>query len=246
MSFKLYNQDCVLGMIKYINDNSINLIVTSPPYKEQDGFSWSLVNGVAEQCYRVLKNNSLCFVNFGHLADHKSRPFEVAMVFEDTGFIWIDTITWIKNHYTPIQGKKRLNNLTEFIFMFAKGKDYSLDRLAIGVPYTDKSNIGRYNDKDLRCPGNAWFIPYKTIQRKEQKYHKDRFPVELPRRCIKLSGIPKGSFVLDPFGGSMTTGVACYELGMKFIGFEIDKNTFMIGKNRISKLGGNICKLQIG
>lgn len=246
MSFKLYNQDCVLGMIKYINDNSINLIVTFHLYKEQDGFSWSLVNGVAEQCYRVLKNNSLYFVNFGHLADHKSRPFEVAMVFEDAGFIWIDTITWIKNHYTPIQGKKRLNNLTEFIFMFAKGKDYSLDRLAIGVPYTDKSNIGRYNDKDLRCPGNAWFIPYKTIQRKEQKYHKDRFPVELPRRCIKLSGIPKGSFVLDPFGGSMTTGVACYELGMKFIGFEIDKNTFMIGKNRISKLGGNICKLQIG
>lgn len=205
MSFKLYNQDCVSGMIKYINNNSISLVVTSPPYKEQDGFNWSLVNGVAEQCYRVLKNNSLCFVNFGHLAGCKSRPFEVAMVFEDAGFKWVDTITWVKNHYTPVQGNKRVNNLTEFIFMLAKGNDYSLDRLSIGVPYADKSNVGRYSDMDLRCAGNVWYIPYETIQRREQKYHKDRFPIELPLRCIKLSNVKEGGHI-RPLCGKCDNG----------------------------------------
>jgi len=99
---------------------------------------------------------------------------------------------------------------------------------------------------DLRCAGNVWYIPYETIQRREQKYHKDRFPVELPFRCIKLSGIKKGSVVVDPFGGGMTVGAACCELGMGFMGFEIDKDVFEIGKERMNKLGGNICKLQIG
>lgn len=229
----IYNMDCIQGMREHVGDSSINLIITSPPYKEQDGFSWQLIQNVAKECYRVLKNNSLCYINFGHLAGNKSRPFIVAAEFEKVGFNWIDTIVWIKNHYTPIQGNKRVNNLTEFIFQFAKSKNYQLDRLSIGVPYTDKSNIGRYSDKDLRCGGNVWHIPYETIQNKEQKLHKDRFPVGLPARCIKLSNLERGDVVLDPFGGSMTTGVACAELEMGFVGFEIDEEMFKIGTERI-------------
>lgn len=102
--------------------------------------------------------------------------------------------------------------------MFAKGKDFCLDRLSIGVPYADKSNIGRYSDKDLKCGGNVWYIPYETIQRNEQKLHKDRFPIELPLRCINLSNVREGSVVLDPFAGSATTGIACKETGMEFSG----------------------------
>ena len=52
MSFKLYNQDCISGMTKYINDDSVDLIVTSPPYKESDGFNWPLIKNVARQCHR--------------------------------------------------------------------------------------------------------------------------------------------------------------------------------------------------
>ena len=57
----------------------------------------------------------------------------------------------------------------------------------------------RYADKDLKCGGNYWEIPYDTIQYSWQKRHKDRFPLELPEKCIKLSGIPKGSLILDVF-----------------------------------------------
>ncbi len=205
-------------MEQYVNNKVIDLIVTSPPYKKEDGFSYELIKDVSQQCFRVLKDNSLCFINFGHLANHKSRPFKVAMIFEEAGFNWVDTIVWVKNHYTPVQGDKRLNNLTEFIFMFTKGKGFRLDRLSIGVPYADKSNVGRYSDKDLKCGGNVWYIPYETIQRKEQKLHKDRFPIELPLRCINLSNVREGSVVLDPFAGSATTGIACKETGMEFSG----------------------------
>lgn len=227
---KLFNLDCVEGMKQHIKNESIDLIITSPPYKESDGFSYELMRNVARQCYRVLKNNSLCFVNFGHLANYKSRPFKVAMEFEKASFNWVDTIVWVKNHYTPAQGNKRVNNLTEFIFMFAKGKNYCLNRLSIGVPYADKSNVGRYSNKDLKCGGNVWHIPYKTIQRKEQKSHKDRFPIELPLRCIKLSNIKEGK-VLDPFAGSATTGMACKEMEIEFVGFEISNSIFKEATN---------------
>lgn len=220
---QIYCMDCRDGLAK-LNDNSIDLTVTSPPYKDEDGFTYELMNTVAKELYRVHKNNTLCFVNFGHLAHYKSRPFKTAMLFEDAGFEWVDTITWIKNHYTPIQGNKRVNNLTEFIFMFAKGNNYKLDRLSIGVPYEDKSNIGRYADKDLKCGGNYWEIPYDTIQYSWQKRHKDRFPLKLPERCIKLSNIPKGSLTLDVFVGGGTTAVKAKQLGMDFIGFELDQS----------------------
>ena len=68
-----------------------------------------------------------------------------------------------------------------------KDKMPLLNRLAIGVPYADKSNIGRYAAKDLKCGGNVWYIDYDTINHKEEKLHNDRFPLELPTRCLKLS-----------------------------------------------------------
>ncbi|MCK9439703.1 hypothetical protein M0Q39_06620 [Patescibacteria group bacterium] len=79
----IFNIDCIQGIQTYIDDFSIDLIVASPPYKKQDGFSWQLIKDIAQECYRVLKNNSLCYINFGHLAGNKSRPFKVAMEFEE-------------------------------------------------------------------------------------------------------------------------------------------------------------------
>jgi site-specific DNA-methyltransferase (adenine-specific) len=192
----------------------MNLVVTSPPYKDCDGYSDELIS-------RVLKDGSLCFVNMGHLVEDKMRPFRVAQIVSDAGFKLHDTITWVKNHYTPLRGNN-LNNLTEFIFMFVKGKCLDLDRLSIGIPYKDKSNVGRYSDKDLKCRGNAWFIRYETIQDKSQKLHKDRFPLELPELCIKLANLKPNSIVLDPFGGSGTTAVATQKLGFEY--FYIDKD----------------------
>ena len=220
MRLKCINIDCVEGMGK-LSESSVDCIITSPPYKDEDGYSDELMIDWLEQAYRIMKTDTSLFLNFGHLARFKSRGFRVAMMAENVGFTWNDTITWVKNHYRPIQGDKRVNNLTEFIFILTKGNP-SFDRLAIGIQYVDKSNVGRFSDLDLKCRGNVWHLKYKTVQSKEQKRHNDRFPVDLPLWCLRLVDLDEGSLVVDPFNGSGTTGIACKLTGVDYIGYEIN------------------------
>lgn len=207
--------------LEKIPDNSCDLTITSPMYKDEDGYDPFYIQRIFRQLYRIQKENSLFFLNFGHLANNKFRPFDVCETALCIGYKLNDTIIWKKTQFSPIQGKKRLNNLTEFIFLLYKGKMPDLNRLSIGIPYKDKSNIGRYSDKDLRCQGNFWEFGYETIQNKKDKLHNDRFPVELPTRCIKLSGLKNG-ILIDPFSGSFTSQIAAKKLGLNWIG--IDKN----------------------
>lgn len=227
-----------LDFIKKLDDSSIDLVITSPPYKKKDGLDINLMNYIPGELYRVLKPNHLCFINFGHLSRDKMAPFRIATTFRHAGFDLVDTIIWKKNHFTPIRGNKHLNNLTEFIFLFSKGTDYYLDRLSIGVPYKDPSNAKRWKSnkgQNLRCRGNLWEINYETIQSKEQKLHPDRFPLELPLNCIKLSGIREG-IVLDPFVGSGTTCLAAKRMRLNYLGVEKNKMYHQVALRRIGKI----------
>jgi len=232
---KLYNQNCLPGL-KEIEEDSIDLIITSPVYKDSDGYNPDFLMDVLQECYRVSKTNSLFFLNFGHLAEDKARPFKVLEMAMKAGYRLNDTITWVKNHYRPIQGNKRLNNLSEFIFLLHKASMPDIDRLAVGVPYKDKSNVKRFaGGRDLKCRGNVWEIPYETINDKEDKLHNDRFPITLPELCIKLSGIKDGAIVLDPFAGSATTLLAAKNLNKSYIGFEIHEANWETAQKRLNK-----------
>lgn len=216
-----------------IRDHSVDIVITSPPYKDEDGYSPRLIKSVAAELYRVMKPGTLAFVNFGQLAGQKGRPFECAR--ELSNYLeWVDTIIWVKSsqfhggHFSPINSDYRMNNMFEYIFQFSKGKA-KIDRLSIGIPYMEKSNIKRYgvfdedqNKQDIRCAGNVWYVGYPTVQSKKQKPHKDMFPEEIPTRCLKLADLPKGSVVLDPFFGSGTTAAAASKMGMDTIGYEIN------------------------
>jgi site-specific DNA-methyltransferase (adenine-specific) len=183
--------------------------------------------------WQALKEDSLMFVNFGHLAEDKARPFKLACDLVNAGWTLQETFVWVKNHYKPIQGRRRVNNLTEFIFMFSKGNMPELDRLAVGIPYADKSNIGRYAVSDLKCAGNVWNIAYDTIQSSEDKLHNDRFPLDLPLRCLKLAGIKPRQLVCDPFAGSGTTALACKQLGLNYVGWEINQTHYETALKRV-------------
>jgi site-specific DNA-methyltransferase (adenine-specific) len=129
-------------------------------------------------------------------------------------------------HFKPIGSPRFLHDCVEPIFHFTQKGDVKLDRLAIGVKYQDKTNIGRWKwaQNDLRCRGNTWFIPYKTIwSREKQRPHPSTFPTLLPEMCIKLHGLDKVKLVLDPFMGIGSTALASKHLGVDFIGFEIDE-----------------------
>ena len=140
-------------------------------------------------------------------------------------------------HFKPISSPRYLNDCHEYIFHFTPEGKTPLDRLALGVPYQDKSNIARWEHTrggDLRCRGNTWFIPYKTIKsRDKQRPHPATFPVELVENCIKLHGISRVTTMLDPFLGIGNSAVAAQRLGMKqFIGFEIDE-TYLAEAKRL-------------
>ncbi len=129
-------------------------------------------------------------------------------------------------HYKPINSNRFLNDCHEFIFHFSPTAETPLDRTAIGVPYQDQSNIGRWRAaaNGKRCRGNTWFIPYDTIKSREKdRPHPATFPPRLPEQCLRLHGLDRAGLVIDPFLGLGSTAVACARLGIDFIGIELDE-----------------------
>lgn len=128
-------------------------------------------------------------------------------------------------HYKPINSERFLNDCHEFVFHFTPNGSTRLDRLALGVPYQDQSNISRWRAgaEGVRCRGNTWFIPYETIQKRDRdRPHPATFPAKLPEQCIRLHGVSKATTVMDPFTGLGSTAVACARLGVNFLGSDID------------------------
>jgi site-specific DNA-methyltransferase (adenine-specific) len=129
-------------------------------------------------------------------------------------------------HYKPINSDRFLNDCHEFIFHFTPLGATGLDRLALGVPYQDQSNIARWRGgaEGVRCRGNTWFIPYETIQRRDRdRPHPATFPSRLPEQCLRLHGLSRIEVAMDPFTGLGSTAVACARLGLNFIGSDIDE-----------------------
>lgn len=223
-----------------LESNSIDVIVTSPPYNIGKSYSsergfyddqlpyqkyLAFIQRVFTECYRVLRNDGVFFLNIGDSAKDQGKSEDVVRSAVDVGFQRLQTAIWIKSifgkgHYTPSGGSRRLNNLWEFIFILVKGKSYRFDPKAIGIPYADKSNIGRYSNIDLRDPGDLFFSPYvKTTGRTIKKGHEAPFPVGLAWNLIRL--VPGAKCVLDPFAGIGSTLAAARHLGIDGTGYEI-------------------------
>ena len=129
-------------------------------------------------------------------------------------------------HYKPINSRRFLHDCHEFVFHFTAGGQTPIDRQAIGVRYQDRSNIGRWQAaaSGVRCRGNTWFIPYETIQsRNKDRPHPATFPPKLPEMCLRMNGLGRTRLVADPFLGLGSTAVACAQLGLNFIGIEMDE-----------------------
>ncbi len=262
---KIHVMDCLEGM-KHIEERSIDVIVTSPPYnigKKYNGYDdqrprneyldW--MEKVAKESKRILKDGGSFFLNVGGKSTDPWIATDVAYRFRNH-YTLQNLIHWVKSiaipkedmgdyehakrtiavgHYQPVNSSKYLSGCHEFIFHFTKRGDVDLDKLSIGVPYQDKSNIGRWKaaTADVRERGNAWFIPYETIQ--ESRPHPTVFPKRLPEMCIRLHGYDEQTLVLDPFMGIGTTALACLQLGVKFLGFEIDPSYVDIANEKLSQ-----------
>jgi site-specific DNA-methyltransferase (adenine-specific) len=236
--------------------NCIDIIVTSPPYNIGIGYNsyadslprdsyLAWLRNVAVEIRRVMKPSGSFFLNIGSTNIDPWLPWDVAQAFRDL-FVLQNHIVWVKSlsigddtvgHFKPISSRRFINQNNESIFHFTSTGHVEVDRLAVGVPFKDKTNIARWGHKmDRRCAGNVWFIPYKTVRSKAQKFdHPAGFPVELPERCIKLHGIQQEALVLDPFMGAGSTLVAAERLGLRGIGIEIDKTYLEAALVRLSE-----------
>lgn len=231
-----------------IKDQSIKVCVTSPPYFRNKTYETqyetyeeyrTYLKQVWKEVKRVLRNDGILFVNIGDSFENQLKSHDIARDIVECGFHFVQTVIWVKGHHSPVQGDRHLNHLFEYIFIFSKDpKNYSLERLAIGVPYMDKSNIGRWKiaKKDLRCRGDVWRINYETVQNRSQKLHEAIFPSELPETCIKLVSSDEKDFVLDPFLGSGTTILAASKLGRNSIGYEINPRYEKIIRKKLSSV----------
>ena len=194
----LVHSDCLAGMQK-MPDESVDLVVTSPPYNiginygkyddtaDRESFiSWC--QDWAAEVHRLMKDNSSFFLNLGAAPADPLLPHQLilALTQNEPRFILQNTFHWIKSisvetrkgetisagHFKPINSKRFVNDCHEYLFHLTKTGKVPLERRAAGVEYADKSNIARWGHtggEDKRCRGNNWFIPYDTIKSRNKE-----------------------------------------------------------------------------
>lgn len=253
----IHNQDCIDGMLS-LPAGSVDVVVTSPPYNlnikygtyqddlpRENYLRW--LGDVFAAVKHCLSDNGHFFLNVGYSNIDPWVGMDVAQVARQH-FILQNNFTWVKSiyvnnktsgHFKPINSKRFVNPTWEHLYHFTKDGNIPIDRLAVGVPYEYKSNIDRFEGNtsgDVRCRGNTWFIPYDTIANREKARgkHPATFPVALVDQCVKLSG--KKGIVLDPFMGTGTTAVAAKQLGLDYVGYDIDSDYIEFAEQRLKNV----------
>ena len=252
---RLYCGDC-LAILPTLEADAVDVVVTSPPYnlgiaysqygdRRDEGEYLDWLVRVAGEIRRVLRPDGSFFLNVAGSSADPWVPFELIVRLRPL-FALQNHIAWVKSialaggdsvgHFKPVPGERFLHRNHEHIFHLTQQGAARLDRLAIGVPFKDKSNIARRGHaQDRRCRGDTWFIPYETVRSKAQKFsHPGTFPIDLPRWCIRLHG-KRGAVVLDPFMGTGTTLVAAGKEGAAGIGIDLDPAYVATARARLAQ-----------
>lgn len=226
----VYSMDCIEGM-KQLDDNSIDLIVTDPPYKTITGGKGNGKNSVRPkgmldgnrklfkhqnnikikdwigELYRVLKDGSHCYI-FTNSLNLKEMLNES----EKAGFKLHNILIWEKNNCTPSQ--YYMKNC-EYVLFLRKGKAKWINDIG------GSKTVHKFNN----VIGN--------------KLHPTQKPLDLLQFYIENSS-NEGDIVFDPFMGSGSTAVACIKTNRNYIGFEVDEEYISIADERINTCKENI------
>jgi len=252
----LYNGN-TLDLLRSIPDNSIKLIVTSPPYNIGKEYEQRLhLNVYLEQqkeviteCHRILRNDgSICW-QVGNFVDKgEIVPLDMVLfpIFQNLGMKLRNRIVWHFEH--GLHCTNRFSGRYESIIWFTKGNDYYFDLDPVRVPqkypgkkYFKGPKAGQYSANPLgKNPGDVWIIPNVKNNHIEKTIHPCQFPVELIERLV-LSMTQTGDWVLDPFVGVGTSIIAAIHHGRKGAGAELLKEYVDVAKERIgAELAGEL------
>ena len=255
MKNKLYNCDC-LELMKIIEDNKIQLTITSPPYfnlKEyEDNFSfWDSYDDYLEtnkkwfkELYRITRQGGYVCWNIqetipnpqnGERLDYPLMA-DIIKIAYDIGFIHERNIYWNKNNSTqiyfgsyPKPGTPIFMCQTEVILIFRKRGKYQGNE-------QEREKYKLTKERWFEITRNVWEIaPAKASERE----HDAPFPHEIPKRFIEIMTIPS-DYVFEPFAGSGTTLEVCLQLDRNCIASEISKKYYQKIIKRINHKQTNI------
>jgi len=251
------NQRIVIGTsenMSMITSESVDLIVTSPPYwnlknygtDDQIGNSnyeeyLERMNKVWSECFRVSKNSGALVINVNsrrHQGKFYPIAFDIVKTMKEWNF-WDHVIWYIPNalpqpnHYI----ERILDNKYESCLVFIKGdaKSYTFNKQRVPQKYAVADPRAEKINPKGRCLGNVIRIPaYRPPNVKEMGYHVAAYPEELAAFFI-ASYTNEGDVVLDPFTGSGTTLKTAKTLKRNGIGFEINPDYLPLIEKRINE-----------
>lgn len=253
----LFEGDC-LDFLRSLPDQSMQLVVTSPPYNvgksyERKGaldvyLQWQ--DKVIDECIRVLTpTGSICwqvgnYVNAGSIV-----PLDIAIYpsFSRHGLKLRNRIIWHFEH--GLHCSRRLSGRHETILWFTKSDKYlfNLDPIRVPQKYPGKKyfkgpKAGQYSCNPLgKNPGDVWAIPNVKNNHVEKTDHPCQFPIELVERLV-LSLTNEDDWVLDPFAGVGSALVAALKNRRRAAGSELLLRYCQIAKIRIDELSNGLLK----
>lgn len=240
-------------ILENIPNNSIDLIVTSPPYdnlRKYKGYSFDFEK-IAKELFRVIKDGGVMVWVVSDQTKNGSESgtsFKQALFFKEIGFNLHDTMIYAKTNPIP-QNHNRYEQCFEYMFVLSKGKPKTFNPLTEPTKNAGKSfNWGdrktvldsnqcrRHKETDIRVCNDTKIrnnIFYYSVGGGKSG-HPAVFPYQLAEDHV-LSWSNEGDVILDPFMGSGTTGIAALNNGRKFIGIEINEEYFNSCSNRLKE-----------
>src|SRR3989338_5314114 len=243
---KIFNEDILLGIDKIEND-SIDLIVTDPPYCLGKDYG----NDSDQKSSEEYLNWTYQWIDAVLPKLKKTGSFYIFLSWQYSPEIFVylkkklkmvNEIIWDRRVPSMGGSTRKFSSVHDNIGFFVKSNNYYFDIDNIRIPYDEETKKARtrsifigkkwleigYNPKDL------WSNSRIHAQDPERENHPTQKPLEIIERMVKASCPPNG-MVFDPFMGTGTTAIACLTNGRQYVGFEINKNYYKIIMDRIEK-----------
>lgn len=241
-----------LSFMRSLDDESMHLIVTSPPYnigKEYekrrpiDCYIEEQVATIAEAVRLLHPQGSICWQVGNYVDDGEIIPLDVILYkkFKDHGLKLRNRIVWTFGHGLHCQ--KRLSGRYETILWFTKSDDYifNLDPIRVPAKYPDKKHFkgpkkGEISGNPLgKNPSDVWDIPNVKSNHVEKSDHPCQFPVALVERLV-LSLTNENQNVLDPYMGVGSSAIAALKNDRNAYGCDLVEDYVTIAKQRVKDL----------
>lgn len=238
-----------LTFMRRLDDASMSLIVTSPPYNigkryekriSLEKYKEAQAACIAEAVRLLAPKGSICWQVGNHVHGGEVFPLDILLypLFTNHGLHLRNRLVWTFGHGLHCQ--KRFSGRHETILWFTRSDDYTfnLDPVRVPAKYPNKKyfkgpNRGELSGNPLgKNPSDVWDIPNVKANHVEKTEHPCQFPVGLVERLV-LALTNKGESVLDPYLGVGSTAIAALKHGRKAFGCDRDKKYIEIAWERI-------------